>query len=161
MRSPLLFIFSLLFGVTTVLFSWWSHRYDHLWANTTIALRNTGLLELTALALTFYCSFRIIELFLRLFVCFLSFSLSLFPSFFLSSFFFPLTWSTLALNLSFLKDIPGNKDASSLVEYKFKEPFITSVVRINPSSSPNDPICLRAELYGCDPNPGNLLFFCK
>ena len=40
----------------------------------------------------------------------------------------------------------------------FKEPFNASVVRINPTSSANDLICLRAELYGCDPNPGNLLF---
>ena len=53
--------------------------------------------------------------------------------------------------------ILGNKDASSLVEYKLKEPFISRTVRIYPSSPPNDPICLRMELYGCYPNPGNFI----
>ena len=52
--------------------------------------------------------------------------------------------------------IPGNKDASSLVVYKFKEPFIASTVRIQSPS--NNPICLRMELYGCDPNPGDFIF---
>jgi len=55
------------------------------------------------------------------------------------------------------KVISGNTDASSLVEHKFKEPFITSTVRIQPISAPNDPICLRMELYGCDPNPDCIL----
>ncbi|KAJ7383519.1 hypothetical protein OS493_027685 [Desmophyllum pertusum] len=51
------------------------------------------------------------------------------------------------------KDIDGNKDASSLVEYKFKEPFITSTVWIYPLFVGTDPICMRTELYGCDPTP--------
>ncbi|XP_074621721.1 CUB and sushi domain-containing protein 3-like isoform X3 [Acropora palmata] len=48
--------------------------------------------------------------------------------------------------------IDGNQNASSTVTYFFKEPFITQVVRIYPNFNPT-PVCLRMELYGCDPNP--------
>jgi len=63
----------------------------------------------------------------------------------------------LSLCWSFLKVIPGNKDSSTLVEYKFKEPFIAKTIRIHPLSAHDNLICLRVELYGCDPNPGNFL----
>ena len=59
-----------------------------------------------------------------------------------------------SLNVFFLKVIEGNKDPSSIVAYQFKEPFVTSVVRIYPSVD-TILVCLRTELYGCDPNPGN------
>ena len=48
----------------------------------------------------------------------------------------------------------GNKDASSAVKYYFQEPFVTKRVRIYPVVD-TFPVCLRMELYGCDPNPGN------
>lgn len=63
----------------------------------------------------------------------------------------------LSLCSSFVKVIPGNKDSSTLVEYKFKEPFIARTIQIHPLPAHDDPICLRVELYGCDPNPGNFL----
>ena len=59
-----------------------------------------------------------------------------------------------SLNVFFLKVIEGNKDASSIETYQFKEPFVTSVVRIYPNVD-TTPVCLRTELYGCDPTPGN------
>ncbi|KAL9989294.1 hypothetical protein ACROYT_G003828 [Oculina patagonica] len=55
------------------------------------------------------------------------------------------------------KDIDGNKDASSPVKYKFKEPFVTSTVWIYPLSVNNGPVCLRTELYGCDPTSDCIL----
>ncbi|XP_067016844.1 CUB and sushi domain-containing protein 1-like isoform X2 [Acropora muricata] len=48
--------------------------------------------------------------------------------------------------------IDGNQNASSTITYFFKEPFITQVVRIYPNFH-STPVCLRMELYGCDPNP--------
>ena len=54
----------------------------------------------------------------------------------------------------FYKVIDGNQNASSTITYFFKEPFITQVVRIYPHFH-FTPVCLRMELYGCDPNPGN------
>ena len=52
------------------------------------------------------------------------------------------------------KVIVGNQIAFSTTTYFFKEPFITQVVRIYPDFH-STPVCLRMELYGCDPNPGN------
>ena len=46
----------------------------------------------------------------------------------------------------------GGTARDKWVQRSLKDPFK------DPSPSPNDPICLRAELYGCHPNPGNLLF---
>ena len=54
----------------------------------------------------------------------------------------------------FYKVIDGNQNASSTITYFFKEPFITQVVRIYPNFH-STPVCLRMELYGCDPNTGN------
>ena len=54
----------------------------------------------------------------------------------------------------FSKVIKGNKDASSIVEYQFKKHFVTQIVRIYPDVD-IFPVCLRTELYGCDPTPGN------
>ncbi|XP_067016833.1 sushi, von Willebrand factor type A, EGF and pentraxin domain-containing protein 1-like isoform X2 [Acropora muricata] len=48
--------------------------------------------------------------------------------------------------------IDGNENATSTITYFFKEPFITEVVRIYPNFH-STPVCLRMELYGCDPNP--------
>ncbi|XP_078348007.1 uncharacterized protein LOC144633094 [Oculina patagonica] len=55
------------------------------------------------------------------------------------------------------KNIVGNKDASSVVQYKFKEPFVTSTVRIHPMTTGSESICLRTDLYGCDPMPDCIL----
>ncbi|XP_078348413.1 uncharacterized protein LOC144633407 [Oculina patagonica] len=55
------------------------------------------------------------------------------------------------------KNIEANKDASSVVKYKFKEPFVTKTVRIQPQTAGTESICLRTELYGCDPTPDCIL----
>jgi len=54
------------------------------------------------------------------------------------------------------KTMMGNKDASSAVKYYFQEPFVTKRVRIYPVVD-TFPVCLRMELYGCDPNPDCIL----
>jgi len=52
------------------------------------------------------------------------------------------------------KTIKGNKDAVSIVKYQLQEPFVTKVVRIYPDIDvATFPVCLRTELYGCDPKP--------
>jgi len=81
------------------------------------------------------------------------FSSVLFVCLFLSG---PHYFKHLNLNLSFLKVISGNNDSSTVAEYKFEEPFVSSTIRIHPVSAQND-LCLRMELYGCNPNPGNFL----
>ncbi|XP_068726391.1 sushi, von Willebrand factor type A, EGF and pentraxin domain-containing protein 1-like [Montipora capricornis] len=48
--------------------------------------------------------------------------------------------------------IEGNQDNSSIKTYVLKEPFVTKVVRIYPSFDLT-PVCLRMELYGCEPKP--------
>ena len=53
----------------------------------------------------------------------------------------------------FLKTIEGNQNASSVATYHFKEPFVTKTVRIHPDDTSS--ACLRTEIYGCDPTPGN------
>ena len=83
-----------------------------------------------------------------------SFSSVLFVCLFLSG---PINLKHLSLNLSFLKVISGNNDSSTLAEYKFEEPFVSRAIRIYPLPAQNNLLCLRMELYGCDPNPGNLL----
>ncbi|XP_078348103.1 sushi, von Willebrand factor type A, EGF and pentraxin domain-containing protein 1-like isoform X1 [Oculina patagonica] len=55
------------------------------------------------------------------------------------------------------KIIEANKDASSVVKHKFKEPFVTKTVRIHPLTVSGESICLRTELYGCDPTPDCVL----
>lgn len=58
------------------------------------------------------------------------------------------------------KTIKGNKDAVSIVKYQLQEPFVTKVVRIYPDIDVDtSPVCLRTELYGCDPKPGNKTTF--
>jgi len=56
-----------------------------------------------------------------------------------------------------IKVISGNNDSSTLAEYKFEEPFVSRAIRIHPLPAQNDLLCLRMELYGCDPNPDCVL----
>ena len=56
----------------------------------------------------------------------------------------------------FPQSIQGNSDASSVVIYQLKEPFVTRYLRIYPGLQ-LQPFCLRMEIYGCNPNPGKIL----